>query len=211
MYKLLQHVSLGRKDTMKNQNSFQPNYSTIAQILTLRRLIEGIKMKNLSAILTFVDFHKTFDSFHREIMLEIFKAYGIPSVIIDAIRIMYKENITNVQSPNGNTNFFSILVDLLQRDILAPFPFIIVLDYELRTAIDNHENLGFTLNERSKKDPEVYITDATFVDITLIFNCIVDAQDSLLCVKIAAIQIGLHINATKTEYMSHIQKNMRLI
>ena len=39
-----------------NQNGFRPGRSTTGQILTIRRLIEGIKSKNLPSVLTFVDF-----------------------------------------------------------------------------------------------------------------------------------------------------------
>ena len=38
-----------------NQNGFRPKRSTVAQILSLRRLIEGIKAKHLSAVLTFIE------------------------------------------------------------------------------------------------------------------------------------------------------------
>ena len=46
-----------------NQNGFRTGRSTLPQILTLRRLIEGIKEKQLPAILTFVDISKAFDTF----------------------------------------------------------------------------------------------------------------------------------------------------
>ena len=49
-----------------NQNGIRKERSTVAQILTLRRLVEGIKSKNLPAFITFVDFHKAFDSTHLE-------------------------------------------------------------------------------------------------------------------------------------------------
>ena len=39
-----------------NQNGFRPGRSTVVQILTLRRILEGVKYKNLPAVLTFVDF-----------------------------------------------------------------------------------------------------------------------------------------------------------
>ena len=48
-----------------NQNGFRKDRSTAVQILTIRRLIEGIKEYNLPAVLTFVDFKKAFDSIHR--------------------------------------------------------------------------------------------------------------------------------------------------
>ena len=48
-----------------NQNGFRKNRSTVGQILTVRRIIEGISSKNLTATLLFVDFSKAFDSIHR--------------------------------------------------------------------------------------------------------------------------------------------------
>ena len=49
----------------KNQNGFRRNRSTTSQILTIRRILEGVRAKNLQATLLFVDFTKTFDSIHR--------------------------------------------------------------------------------------------------------------------------------------------------
>ena len=48
-----------------NKNGFRNNRSTVGQILTVRRIIEGVKEKNLDASLIFVDFSKAFDSIHR--------------------------------------------------------------------------------------------------------------------------------------------------
>ena len=39
-----------------NQNGFRKGRSTVARILILRRLVDGIKSKNLPAIITSVDF-----------------------------------------------------------------------------------------------------------------------------------------------------------
>ena len=49
----------------KNQNGFRTNRSTTGQILTILRLIEGVKSKNVPAILIFIDFSKAFDSIDR--------------------------------------------------------------------------------------------------------------------------------------------------
>ena len=40
----------------KNQNGFRTNRSTSGQILTIRRIIEGVKAKNLPAAMVFIDF-----------------------------------------------------------------------------------------------------------------------------------------------------------
>ena len=49
----------------KNQNGFRRNRSTTSQILTIRRILEGVRAKNLQTTLLFVDFSKAFDSIHR--------------------------------------------------------------------------------------------------------------------------------------------------
>ena len=55
----------------KNQNGFRRNRSTTSQILTIRRILEGVRAKNLQATLIF-------DSIHRGKMEQILLAYGIP-------------------------------------------------------------------------------------------------------------------------------------
>ena len=72
----------------KNQNGFRRNRSTTSQILTIRRILEGIRAKNLQATLIFVDFTKAFDSIHRGKMEQILLAYGIPTETVAAITIL---------------------------------------------------------------------------------------------------------------------------
>ena len=74
----------------KNQNRFRKNRSTIGQILIVRRIIEGVKAKNLDAVLLFVDFSRAFKSIHRGKMEQILLAYGIPKETINAIMMLYK-------------------------------------------------------------------------------------------------------------------------
>ena len=42
----------------KNQNGFRRNRSTTSQILTIRRILEGVRAKNLQATLLFVDLYQ---------------------------------------------------------------------------------------------------------------------------------------------------------
>ena len=64
----------------KNQNGFRPGKFTTTHILALRRLIEGVKSKNMNAIITYVDFRKAFDSIDRGRMFKILIAYGIQNL-----------------------------------------------------------------------------------------------------------------------------------
>ena len=43
------------------QNGFREKRSTTAQIFTLRHIIEGVKQKQLPAVIIFLDFSKAFD------------------------------------------------------------------------------------------------------------------------------------------------------
>ena len=48
--------------------------------------------------------------------MEILKAYGIPTKIVDAISILYKDTEAQVITPNGDTEFFEIFAGVLQGD-----------------------------------------------------------------------------------------------
>ena len=104
-----------------NQNGFRPGPSTLAQILTLRTILEGVKSKTLPAAMIFVYFHKAFDSIHRGKLMEILKAYGIPLETLNAISLLYENNTAKVISPDGDTSFFKIHAGVLQGDTLAPY------------------------------------------------------------------------------------------
>ena len=76
---------------------------------------------NRDVALVFIDFSKAFDSVDREMMFKILSLYGIPTVIIDAIKILYTDTSATVLSPDGETSPFHICAGILQGDTLAPF------------------------------------------------------------------------------------------
>ena len=149
----------------KNQNGFRRNRSTTSQILTIRRILEGIRAKNLQATLLIVDFAKAFDSIHRGKMEQILLAYGLPKETMAAITILYRNTKVKVRSPDGDSEYFDIVAGVLQGDTLAPYLFIICLDYVLRTSIDKIRENGFELTKkRSRRHPAKTITDADNAD-----------------------------------------------
>ena len=102
----------------------------------MRRIIEGVKTRQIPATLLFADFSKAFDSVHREKMEKIKLAYGIPKEIVTAIMILYKDIKSMVRFPDGDTELFDILAGVLQGDTLAPFLFVVCLDYVLIISVD---------------------------------------------------------------------------
>ena len=103
----------------KNQNGFRRNRSTTSQILTIHRILEGVRAKNLQATLLFVDFTKAFDSIHTGKMEIILLAYGLPKETVAAIMILYRNTKVKVHSPDGDTEYFDIAAGVLQGDTLA--------------------------------------------------------------------------------------------
>ena len=113
--------------------------------------------KNLEATILFIDVFKAFDSIHRVKMEQIPLAYGLPKGTITAIMKHeskshshtktqpYKNTKVKVCSQDEDTDYFNIVAGVLQGDTLAPYLFIICLDYVLRTSIDLMKENGFKL------------------------------------------------------------------
>ena len=103
--------------------------------------------------------------------------------------------------------YFDIVAGVLQGDTLAPYLFIICLDYVLRTSIDKIRENGFELTKRrSKRYPAKTITDADYADdLALLANTPNQAETLLHSLERAAAGIVLHVNANKTEYMCYNQ------
>ena len=112
---------------------------------------------------------------------------------------------TKVRSPDGDADYFEIVAGVLQGDTIAPYLFIICLDYVLRTSIDKIRENGFELTKkRSKRYPAKTITDADYADDKAILGNTPDQAETLLHnLERAAAGTGLHVNAHKTEYMCY--------
>ena len=176
----------------------------MSQILALRRIIEEMSHCNRDVALVFIDFSKAFDSVDRDTMFKILALYGIPAAIIDTIRNLYSDTSATVLSPDGETEAFDICAGILQGDTLAPFLFIIVLDYVLRMSVDKINDNGLEIHPRmSSRNPAVYLTDTDFADdIALISGSLFNAQNLLCSLEAAAKCVGLHFNESKTEYIN---------
>ena len=140
-------------------------------------------------------------------MEQILLAYGLPKETVAAITILYRNTKVKVHSPDGDTEYFDIVAGVLQGDTLAPYLFILCLDYVLRTSIDKIRENGFELTKkRSRRYSAKTITVADYADdIAILANTPNQAETLLHSLETAAAGIGLHVNAHKTEYMSHNQ------
>ena len=128
---------------------------------------------------------------------------GQPKETVAVITIIYRNTKVKVRSQNGDTEYFDNVAGVLQGDTLAPYLFIICLDYVLRTSINNIRENGFELTKkRSRRYSAKTITDTDYVDdIAILANTPNQAETLLYSLEWAAAGIGLHVNAHKTENM----------
>ena len=111
-------------------------------------------------------------------MEKILLTYGQPKETVAAIMMLYRNTKVKVHSPDGDTDYFNIVAGVLQGDTLAPYLFIIYLDYMLRTSTDKMKENSFKLTmERSRRYPVQTITDADYADdIVLLANTPTQAE-----------------------------------
>lgn len=186
----------------RNQNGFRKKRSTLPQILAIRRIIEELKVSKRRGTIIFVDFSKAFDSVNRAAMIHILHNYGLPVQIVEAIAIMYESPTSFVQSHDGPTKEFNTTAGILQGDTLAPFLFVIVVDYALRQSVDEVRDKGLMVGRRSDRQSEKYLTDLDYADdIALTAEHIQSAQTLLISLEEAAAKVGLKLNSKKTECM----------
>ena len=102
-----------------------------------------------------------------------------------------------VHSSDGDSVLFDINSGVLQEDTLAPLLFIITLDYVLRTSIDLHKDLGFTLQKsRGRRYPTVTISDVDYADDLALFPDSCSDAKKLLHVLEEANSVGFPIKQT---------------
>ena len=127
-------------------------------------------------------------------MQQILLTYRLPKETVTSIMMQYRNTKVKVCSPDGDTDYFDIVAGVLQEYTLAPYLFIICLDYVLRTSIDKMKDDSFKLTkERSRRYPTHTITNADYAnDIVLLANTPTQAKTLLHSLEWATAGIGLN-------------------
>ena len=194
-----------------NQAGFRTGRSCIQQIHILRRIMDGAYSNDIPLFITFIDFKKAFDSIDRDMMFAILLHYGIPPIIVKAIRVLYDNSSSRVFINGQVSEPFDITTGVLQGDVLAPFLFIIVIDYVSKLSAGGY---GYVTHKGSSNDSSGrnmrrttrnisrLVNDLAFADdIALLENSNLQAQCQLDSLRQNASTVGLEINIKKTEQM----------
>ena len=85
------------------------------------------------------------------------------------------------RNTDEDIDYFDIVADVLQGDTLAPYLFVICVDYVLRTSIDKIKENGFKLTkERSRMYPTKTVTDEDYADDTVLLANALTRAETLL-------------------------------
>ena len=105
---------------------------------------------------------------------------------------------------------FQIQAGILQGDTLAPFFFVLVVDYAMSQTIDGHgEQLGLKITpQKSRRHSNIKVADMFFADnVAFLSEEIGQAKKLLSKVQTESAKTGPHISAKKTSSW-HINNQM---
>ena len=142
----------------------------------------------------------------RSVIFKILREYDILELIVNAVK-RFSDNSKGVVSLNGKTSDpFDINTGVLQGEVLAPFLFVIIIDYVMNKSDGNFD---FEYKQKSgSRAPAQVLNYLDFADdIALLEKLCNITNQQLAELSDVSRSVGLIINTDKTEYMAFNQPN----
>ena len=92
-------------------------------------------------------------------MFAVLRHYGIPEAVVNAISTLYNNSISAVMVDGNISDPLEVSTGVLQGDVLAPFLFIVLVDYLLKKATSDVVTGVVTHPRRSRRYPAKVIND----------------------------------------------------
>jgi len=164
-------------------------------IFTLRQILEKSKEWNAPLYANLIDFEKAFDSIHRYSLWKILRHYGIPSKLVNVIKMLYSDFQSQVICNAALTDAFSVTTGVKQGCILSPFLFILGIDWVMKQVTSGgRRGIRWTLTSVLK--------DLDYADdIAPLTHQHQDMKAKTNALATTAGNIGLKINVKKTRHM----------
>jgi hypothetical protein len=166
--KVLAHIILQRvrapimQVLRENQAGFLPGRSCADHIHNLRCILQESQEFNSPLALCFVDYEKAFDSPHRPTLWKILEAYGVPLKLVELIKALHLNSECRIRIDDVVTDWFGVTTGVRQGCVLAPFLFIILMDFILRKSIP--PDRGIPISSSQKLCDLEYADDAVLID-----------------------------------------------
>ena len=190
---ILQRIKLRTEEILSEaQAGFRTDRSTVDQIFTLRQLAEKYEEFGKQLYVCYIDFRKAFDSIWRKGLWKVMRHLGYPEKIIRILENAYTGTFSAVRVGGDLSNWFKMIVGVLQGCVLSPLLFNIFLEVVTALATGGSDRgalIGGQLIENLRFADDIAMLAETAADLQLSVDGLVDSSG----------RMGMKINADKTE------------
>jgi hypothetical protein len=197
-YKILSNILLARLTPYFNEIirdhlcGFHHNRSTMDQIFYIRQILEEKWEYNGTVWQLLIDFKEAYDSVKRQVLYSILLEFGMSKKLVRLFEMCLNETYGKLHIGKLLTYEFPIQNGLKQRDALSPLLFNFTLEYAI---IEVQEN-----EVRSELNGTYQLL--VYADVINLLGDSVNAtKENSETLVMANRDIGLEINAEKTEHM----------
>ena len=191
---IIKRISDAVDSLLRNEQAgFRPGRGCTDQIFALRNIIEQCSEWQRQLYINFIDFEKAFDSIHRDSLWKIVRSYGVPQHLIQLIKGFYNNFTCKVGSSDLH---FQVKTGGRQGCVMSSTLFIIAIDWVMRqTTSDSNRGIRWGIH--------TVLEDLDFADdIAMFSHTHQHLQEKTNRLQKYAGQIGLNVNAKKTEIMT---------
>jgi hypothetical protein len=126
--RIIKHRLRGVTNITENQFGFMSGRSTMDAVFWIRQLMERCREQKKDLHMIFIDLEKTYDKVTGNVIWWALQKYKVSLKYITLIKDMYDNVVTSAQISDGDTNDFSINIELHQGSALSPYLFALVMD-----------------------------------------------------------------------------------
>ena len=101
-------------------------------IFLIRQVMEQYREKKKDLHMVFIDLKKAYDKIPKNVMWWALDKHKVSTKYVGLIKDMYNNVVTSVRTSDGDTDDFSIRIELHQGSALSPYLFALVMDEVIR-------------------------------------------------------------------------------
>jgi hypothetical protein len=189
---------------LEAQCGFRAKRGTVDAIFTLRQLVGGCHAKQQPLCAAFVDLAKAFDSVNRPALWQVLRLYRVPGVLVNLLEDLHTGTQAAVRMDGALGSWFATQSGVRQGCVIAPLLFNTFMDFVVRRALARvQEELGHECGIRIFVDgqPRTFFGMLYADDLALLSHPLCELRAMLAAMDQVCVELGLAINAGKTEVM----------
>ena len=178
----------------KEQAGFRRGKGCMQQMFILRKVIDQCLEWNSPLFFNYVDFRKAFDSIHKDTLWRIVKYYGIPTKMINLVKMSYTNFRCAFEHEGKLSTWFPVMSGVRQGCVMSGFLFVLVIDWIMQKTTRRKRGIQWGLYT---------MEDLEFADdLALLSTYRRNLQQKKSELEVHAKRTGLHINTIKTKVIN---------